>query len=230
VPGVYKKFFMKSFIYKIFVVLFLFLASNNFVSAQPFAGDIATFKKMDSTSFPPKNAILFIGSSSFTIWKDIQDYFPGYKIINRGFGGSSLPDVIRYEKDIIFPYHPKQIVIYCGENDLAGSDTVTSLIVLNRFKELFNDIRQRLPGVPLMFVSIKPSPSRQHLMLKMDFANYLIKNYLAQKQKTGFIDVYHLMLNADGTPMKDIFIGDNLHMNANGYKIWKKAMQPFLIK
>jgi lysophospholipase L1-like esterase len=221
---------MKNFNYKIFVVLFFFFSSSYFVTAQPFAGDITAFKKLDSASFPPKNAILFIGSSSFTMWKDIQAYFPGYKIINRGFGGSSLTDVIRYEKDIIFPYQPKQIVIYAGENDLAFSDTVTSLTVFNRFKELFNDIRLRLPRVPIAFVSIKPSLSRQHLMIKMDLANYFIKNFLAEKQKTRFIDVYHLMLNPDGTPIKDIFIQDNLHMNAKGYMIWKKAIQPYLIK
>jgi len=218
------------FIFKIFLALFFFFASNNFVAAQPFAADIAAFKILDSASFPSKNAILFVGSSSFTNWKDVQAYFPGYKIINRGFGGSALPDVIRYEKDIIFPYQPKQIVIYCGENDLASSDTITSVIVLNRFKQLFNDIRKRFPSVPIAFISIKPSPSRQHLMLKMDYANFLIRNFLAQKQKTRFIDVYHHMLNVDGTPIKDIFIEDNLHMNAKGYEIWKKEILPNLIK
>ena len=220
----------KEFMKKIIIVLLFFIAGVTLVTAQPFAEDIVAFKKQDSASFPPKNAILFIGSSSFTFWKDIPDYFPGYKIINRGFGGSSLGDVIRYEKEIIFPYKPKQVVIYCGENDLAGSDTVTSVMVLNRFKILFNNIRNRLPGVPIAYVSMKPSPSRQHLMFKMDFGNYLIKNFLAQKQKTKFIDVYHLMLNADGTPMQDIFVEDKLHMNAKGYMIWKKAIHPYLIK
>ncbi|HEV8273318.1 MAG TPA: G-D-S-L family lipolytic protein, partial [Chitinophagaceae bacterium] len=86
------------------------------VADQPFWNDIQNFKKQDSVSFPPKNAILLIGSSSFTKWTDVQDYFPGYTIINRGFGGSTLLDQIRYVNDIVFPYDPKQIVIYCGEN------------------------------------------------------------------------------------------------------------------
>ena len=129
------------------LIAFLFLFSFKNVKAQhtPFWEDIQNFKKQDSIHFPPKNAILFVGSSSFTKWTDVQNYFPGYKIINRGFGGSSLPDVIRYADDIIFPYHPKQIVIYCGENDLAASDTATAQIVFNRFKELFALIRKKLP-------------------------------------------------------------------------------------
>src|SRR6185295_814332 len=90
-----------------------------------FYEEIQQFKKNDSAGFPPANAILFLGSSSFTKWTDVQSSFPGYPIINRGFGGSTLPDVIRYANDIIFPYHPRQVVIYCGENDFEETDSLT---------------------------------------------------------------------------------------------------------
>lgn len=215
---------------KFVFVFILILSAGSPVTAQPFADEISAFKKQDSIHFPPAHSILFVGSSSFRLWKDVQSYFPGYPIINRGFGGSSLPDVIRYEKDIIFPYQPKQIVIYCGENDLAASDTVTAQLVFERFKTLFKDIRNTFPKVPVAFVSIKPSPSRQHLMPKMEEANGLIKTFLMKKKKTVFIDVYHKMLNPDGTALKDIFISDNLHMNAKGYTIWQKAIEPCLLK
>ena len=204
------------------------------ISAQetkpPFYDDIQAFKKQDSISFPPKKAILFVGSSSFTKWTDVQDYFPKYTIINRGFGGSALQDVIRYTNDIITAYQPKQIVIYCGENDLASSDSVTAQMVLLRFKQLFTVIRKNDPSVPVAFVSLKPSPSRKHLWPKMLKANQLIKDYLGTKTNTSFIDVYHKMLNKDGTVMQDIFIEDDLHMNAKGYAIWRKIIQPYLIK
>jgi len=209
---------------------FPFLLLVSFLSAQPFAAEIAAFKKQDSIQPPPKNAILFVGSSSFRKWIDIQNYFPGYTIINRGFGGSILTDVIRYEKDIIFPYKPKQVVIYCGENDLAVSDTVTAQLVFERFKILFGDIRKNFPKISIAFISLKPSISRQKLMRKMEEANRLIKNFLIKQKKTAFIDVYHKMLKADGTPMNDIFIEDNLHMNGKGYAIWQKTIEPYLIK
>ena len=214
------------------IIAFLFLLSVKNVTAQqpPFWDDIQNFKKHDSIHFPAKNQILFVGSSSFTKWTDVQNYFPGYKIINRGFGGSSLPDVIRYANDIIFPYHPKQIVIYCGENDLAASDTVTAQTVFNRFKQLFKLIRSMMPKVPVVFISIKPSPSRQHLAPKMISANSMIKKYLGENKRTVFVDVYHKMLNAYGNPIDDIFIEDKLHMNAKGYVIWQKAIQSYLLK
>ena len=213
-----------------FCLLLLGLVSIYTVSAQPFADEIAAFKKNDSVSFPPKHAILFVGSSSFRKWTDVQTYFPGYTIINRGFGGSSFPDVIRYTDDIIFPYQPKQVVIYCGDNDLAASDTVTASMVIARFKTLFNMIRSRMPHVAIAYVSIKPSPSRWKLANKMEEANKGIKDFLKAIKGTRFIDVYHKMLEDDGLPMKDIFLEDNLHMNAKGYAIWQKAIQPYLLK
>jgi len=209
-----------------FLLLFAAFISN----AQPFASDIAAFKKQDSISFPPKNAILFVGSSSFTKWKDVQDYFPGYSIINRGFGGSTLPDVIRYEKDIIFPYQPKQIVIYCGENDVASSDTISPEMVLQRFKQLFTDIRLQFPKVNLVFISLKPCPSRWQMKDRMIASNELIQKYLKKKRYTAFVSVWKAMLDADGNPMPGIFITDRLHMNAKGYAIWQKLILPYLIK
>ena len=217
---------------KITGVLLLIITSGLFAQTTqpPFWEDIQNFKKQDSVHFPAKNQILFVGSSSFTKWTDVQNYFPGYKIINRGFGGSSLPDVIRYAGDIIFPYHPKQIVIYCGENDLAASDTVTAQTVFNRFKQLFKLIRSKMPNVPVVFISIKPSPSRQRLMPKMEAINSMIKKYLRENKRIAFVDVYHKMINAYGNPIDDIFIEDKLHMNAKGYAIWQKAIQPYLLK
>lgn len=214
------------------VLLFLLLVS--LVSAQqqkpPFWDDIQAFKKQDSIQKPVQHSILFIGSSSFTKWTDVQDYFPGYTIINRGFGGSTLLDQIRYVNNIVFPYHPKQIVIYCGENDLAASDKVTGDVVYKRFITLFDLIRKKLPNVPIIFISLKPSPSRWQLRQKMIVANDKIKGFLAARKNAFFVDVYHKMLGADGKPIKEIYLDDDLHMNAKGYAIWQKELQPHLLK
>lgn len=217
---------------KAFIALLFLLSAvidKTLAQEPPFYDEIKAFRAQDSVQFPPKNAILFIGSSSFNFWKDMPDYFPGYTLINRGFGGSSLPDVIRYAEDIIYPYQPKQIVIYCGENDLTD-DKVTPQIVLERLKTLFGMVRGKFKNIPVVYVSIKPSPSRQHLMPRMVQANRLIREFLQTQKNAVFVDVYSKMLLPDGTPRKDIFIGDNLHMNAKGYAIWKKEIEPKLIK
>ena len=192
--------------------------------------DIRDFKKADSAAPPPKNAILFIGSSSFTMWKDVQEYFPQYKIINRGFGGSTLLDQVRYINDIVVPYKPKQVIIYCGENDLASSDTVDGKDVARRFQRLFTIIRNKFPKTQVSYISMKPSPSRELLLKKMRSGNDQIKKYLSTKKRTAFIDVYKEMIDDEGKPRTDIFLEDNLHMNKAGYAIWKKAIEPYLVK
>lgn len=217
-----------------FLTLFIcFIAFTTILHAQhslPFAEDIQKFRHADSAQPPAKHEILFVGSSSFTKWTDVQHYFPSYPIINRGFGGSTLLDVIMYADDVIFPYDPKQIVIYCGENDLAYSDTVSAQTVFTRFTILFDMIRHVYKDVPIDFISIKPSPSREKLMPKMIEANKLIQNFLAVRANTGFINVYPKMLTADGKMMPEIYVEDKLHMNAKGYAIWQKEIEPFLVK
>jgi lysophospholipase L1-like esterase len=217
---------------KILVVLFVFLCVNLFAqnNKPAFWNDIQQFRKMDSVQPPPSHAILFVGSSSFTKWTDVQDYFPGYTIINRGFGGSTLADVLRYEEDVIFKYDPKQIVIYCGENDIASSDTITANTVANRFKTLFSEIRAVYPNVPVVYISMKPSPSRWQLKGKLMQANSLIENFLKNQKNAKFISVWKAMLAPNGKPKQELFIEDNLHMNAKGYAIWQKLIQPSLIK
>ena len=196
----------------------------------PFWNEIADFKKQDSVQHPPSGAILFIGSSSFRKWTNVQSYFPGYTIINRGFGGSTFPDVIRYAGEIIFPYHPKQVVIYCGDNDLAVSDSVTAAMVFNRFVHLYEMIRSRLKVVDIVYVSIKPSPSRQKLMPRMEAANDMIRDFMAKYSHAAFVDVYHSMLTPQGQPIDSLFVSDKLHMNDKGYKIWQQALLPYLDK
>lgn len=218
---------------KISKVILVFLLLSVSVQAQeklPFWKEVQSLKKIDSTKFPAASQILFIGSSSFTMWMDVQEYFPSKPILNRAFGGSTLVDLIRYRYDVIYPYQPKQIVMYCGENDFASSDTVTVEMVMERFVTLFKLIRAKYKTVPFAYVSMKPSPSRAHLMPKYEEANRQIKSYLLKQTRTAFIDVYHAMLNADGTSMTDIFKEDNLHMNAKGYAIWKKIIAPYLMK
>jgi lysophospholipase L1-like esterase len=208
----------------------LFLLNDLWAQQQPrFWQDIQEFKRQDSISFPKKNSILFIGSSSIRLWKDAQSAFPGYNIVNRGFGGSTLPQVEMYANDIVFPYKPRQIVIYCGENDLT-SQAINADSVLQRFQSLFFTIRGKLKNVDIVFISMKPSPSREHLMREMVQANKMIGEFLEKKKKTSFVDVYSLMLDENGAPKKDLFVKDMLHLNEKGYSIWEKALKPYLIK
>lgn len=216
--------------YRIVLYLIILMLLGLNAKSQIFDAEINAFKKSDSIVAPLQGKIVFAGSSSFTKWRDINPYFPGYAIINRAFGGSNLLDVIQYANETILKYKPKQVVIYCGENDLASSDTISVETVLSRFSILFNLIRKQLGNkTNITFVSIKPSIARWHLETKMIQANTLIANFIETQPNANFVDIHQAMLKKDGMVMKDIFIADNLHMNAKGYAIWQKILYPFLI-
>ena len=222
---------MKKYLFVFVLFLGILTATAQSTSTIPFQEEINVFIKKDSIAMPAANSILFVGSSSFNYWKDISNYFPGYPIINRGFGGSSLTDIIHFNQETILKYKPKQIYIYCGENDIAASDTITPQIVLERFKTLYTIIRNHLGNeIPIMYVSIKPSVARWSMEDKFVTANSLIRNFINKQKQTQFLDVHAAMLDSNGEVFKDIFIADKLHMNAKGYAIWQKIIAPTLVQ
>mgnify|MGYP000152977497 CR=1 FL=1 len=201
-----------------------------FAQSKPnFWDDVQTIKKYDKMFQPPANPVLFVGSSSIRKWDDLPQVFAKYNALNRGIGGAVTNDITYYLNDVVFPYNPRQIVLYVGENDLPDSKT-TADSVLNRTIKLFNSIRAKLPNVPIVYISIKPSPSRDQFRDKAVASNALIKDFLSGQLNTKFVDVFKLMLTKDGKNRPELFVGDMLHMNAAGYAIWKKAVEKHLIK
>ena len=219
----------KPFLKVIVCIAFGIGQSNTTLCAQPFKQEVLQFQKSDSIVMPPKGQIVFAGSSSFTRWKDVAMYFPGYPIINRGFGGATLVDLIYYVDDAIIKYQPSQVFIYCGENDMADVDTVSPATVLLRFKTLHTILLKKLPrATKIIFVSLKPSVARWHLETKFIEANKLIEGYIATQKNMQYLDVHTAMLDEKKEVLKDIFIADQLHMNPKGYLIWQKQFASFL--
>lgn len=215
---------MKKFLLS--AALFLIVFTNQ---AQPFIQEIRAFENADAIEKPAPGGILFIGSSSFTKWKDVADWFPDKRIINRGFGGSSLPDLILYFDRIVAPYAPVQVVVYCGENDVAASTAVTADTVLLRWKQLHGMIRKKLPQAKISFVSLKPSPVRAAFLPTVQESNRKIREFCSSSPNTEFIDVYSPMLTEKGEFREELFVSDRLHMNEKGYLIWQKIMAPFIL-
>jgi lysophospholipase L1-like esterase len=197
---------------------------------DPYRSDFARFQALDRKNPPAPGQILFIGSSSFTRWQDVVGYFPGDHILNRAFGGSTLLDQIKHVGQVVFPYRPSQIVIYCGENDLAFDKNLAAYQLAQRFFDLFRIIRSRYPKVPIIYVSMKPSPSRWVLRRKFIAGNRWIEQFLRGQKGCSFVDVWASMLNENGQPKPEIYVADKLHMNARGYRIWQplieKALHP----
>jgi lysophospholipase L1-like esterase len=219
---------MKKIIVYIFLLAIVLFAGRKLLKPPPFKDEVEIYKKQDKLNPPSHNAILFVGSSSITKWTDIQKAFPSYPIILRGLGGASYPDIIRFADDIIYPYQPKQIFIYCGDNDFAYYENITPQKVAIRFETLFYLIRKELPAANINFISIKPSPARHNLESSFQEANRLVKAFLEKQSNTGYVNIHDAMLGSDGRPNASLYIADSLHMNKNGYQIWGNIIRPYL--
>lgn len=212
-----------------FILFLIFLQSLKAQDKPPFWDDVQTIKQFDNIYNPPKNPVLFVGSSSIRLWDNLEKTFAKYDALNRGIGGAEVNHIIYYAEDIIFPYNPREIVMYIGENDLVVKGT-TADSILTRTKRLFQVIRSKLPDIPIVYFSIKPSPSRATYLDMAREANELIKNYINTQKNITYVDIFNPMLNKVGKPRTELFIDDMLHMNKKGYKIWRRKIKRHLIK
>lgn len=178
-------------------------------------------------SINKKDVILFTGSSSIRGWKDMQSAFPGYNIVNRGFGGSETSDLLYYFDKLILPYKPKQIFIYEGDNDLNSGKSVEQILTTS--DSLLGMIRKNVSEkVPVFFISPKPSIARWHLKEKYEHYNQQLKAWTANRKYVTYVDVWTPSLGPDGIVLKDIFLEDGLHLNSKGYAIWANAIGKFI--
>lgn len=189
--------------------------------------EINAFLKADEQSPPPQNGIVFTGSSSIRGWRTLKQDFAGLDVIGRGFGGSSTIDVIRFTDVLVLKHRPRTVVFYCGENDLTAKN-VTPQDVYRHFTTFVDLVHRELPQTKIVFISLKPSPSRIALIEQFRATNALIKAYIETDPRLRYIDVFTPMLNEQGQPREELFLGDRLHMNAQGYALWTELVRPVL--
>jgi lysophospholipase L1-like esterase len=189
-----------------------------------FEKEVARFEAADHTSMPPRNAVVFAGSSTIERWNNLQQDFPSATVIQRGIGSTRLDDWVRFAPRIVIPYHPKQIVLYAGDNDFADGQSADN--VYRDYKDFARVVRSTLSDAEIVFVSIKPSPSRWKYRERMQRANALVRAYIRQHRKMRYVDVFSPMLGANGHPRPELFVSDSLHMTPAGYALWTSILKP----
>ena len=188
--------------------------------------EIAAIEARQAARPVPANAVLFVGSSSIRMWDTLERDFAGTPVINAGFGGSRLADAARYADRIILPYRPRAVVIYSGENDLAAGGTPERALV--DFAALVAAIRADLPGAPVVYISMKPSPARWDLADRFRAANALIRARIAADPLLSYVDVWPALLGPDGRPRPELYLADGLHLNPAGYAAWTAVIRDHL--
>lgn len=216
--------------------LLLWAGASTYASAQAppinpaqWTPELRAFARQDSLTPPPKKPILFYGSSSVRKWEMLQQDFPGRPVLNRGFGGSRFPDAIYFFDKLVVAYQPRQVFLYEGDNDIQAGATPQD--VYQSFLAFDELMQQKLPKVPVVFLAIKPSPSRWALYPKMQEANALIRQYIeAHPKRLRYLDVSTPLLGRNGKPQPQFYVSDSLHMTPAGYAVWQRVVKPALKK
>lgn len=187
--------------------------------------EIRAFEHQDELAPPAEKGIVFVGSSSIRLW-DLQKWFPGFPVINRGFGGSIMSDSVYFADRIVTKYKPRTVVVYAGDNDVARG--VTPVDVADDFREFVAKVRAALPEVRIVYVSIKPSIARWDSYQQMTDANRRIQQIAGADPMIEFVDIATSMIGDDGKPRHALFVDDGLHLSDVGYRLWSDRLRPFL--
>jgi len=174
---------------------------------------------------PPRQGILFIGSSSIRGWK-LEASFPGLPVINRGFGGSQVADSVEFAGRILIPHEPRVVVIYAGDNDIAAGKSPEQ--VAADYRAFVKKVHAALPKTRIVYIAIKPSIARWNLVESLRKANALILSETKQDERLAYVDVDRPMIGADGKPRPELFVKDGLHLSPAGYKLWASLVRPHI--
>ena len=168
----------------------------------------------------PTNPVAFYGSSSIGYWDSLANDFPDVPVVNLGFGGSTTVECVHYFDRLLPRTNPRAVVLYAGDNDIGMGYSPAS--VNEAFKELHRQIDTTFgPDLPFFFLSIKPSLARWHLRDNLREANERVRAEIATRHRSTYIDLWTPMLGANNTPRPELFVEDGLHVNAQGYALWR---------
>lgn len=186
--------------------------------------DIQRFEAWDAQNAWPRDGVLFVGSSSIRMWQT-RESFDDLPVLNRGFGGSQIPDVLHFLDRIVLKYRPAVIVFYCGDNDIAAGRRPEQ--VLGDWRTFVDRVRGVLPHTQIVYLGIKPSGARWNLWPEMDRANRLIREHCDADRRLWYVDTATPLLK-DGRPGDALFLADRLHLSPAGYRRWTRVLRPVL--
>ena len=208
----------------------IFTAIIKSLSNDPLAWEstIRKFEAHDRLVSPPSDVIVFTGSSSITFWSTLEQDMAPLPVINRGFGGSHMHDVVHYAPRIVNAYQPRAVVLFAGTNDISGAKPKAAQEVFDGYRAFAEVVHTALPDVPIYYIAITPTPSRWKYWPIVRETNHLIKAHTETDPRLHFIDLTDVILGPDGKPDRSLFRIDRLHPNKKGYARWTAAIRPIL--
>ena len=193
-----------------------------------YSDQIAVIKEKSDSVSSKEVDVLFVGSSSFRGWRSVYQDMAPLNVVNNGFGGATIRDILYHYDIIVKPFNFKKVVLYV-ENDVSPSQTIKPYVIFDLFRAFASKIATDYPETTLYIVSLKPSVKRADMLERQTALNNMLKDYADYTPKVEYIDVVSKMMTPQGVD-PTLFIGDKLHMNAKGYQLWTEIIKPYLVK
>ena len=212
---------------RLFLILILFgsFFTHSWSQGIPFEGEVRQISaKYDSLGWIPGGTV-FTGSSTIRMWNTLEETFLNENLINTGFGGSKASDLERHLFPLVIKFEPSRVFIYEGDNDLWADVPVAD--ILQSLDNIATRIHLINPETQIFLIGAKPSPSRWEKKENYLIFNKLLAEYCKAKEKVEFVDVWKALTKEDGSPRPELYIQDQLHLNAEGYKIWAGVFKEF---
>ena len=209
--------------------LFFFLFTTLSLSAQddlPFKDEVERIQEQVTSKWDSDQpTIVFTGSSSVRLWKNLQERFPDKQILNTGFGGSQSSDLEIYLNELILNYNPKQVFIYEGDNDISSKKRPRAIV--GTIHDIIKELLRKKPELEIVLISPKPSISRWHLKRRYMRLNKRLNKLASEIKNVRFADVWSVM-TIKRKLKAHLFIEDGLHMNPQGYELWYNVLKDYV--
>jgi lysophospholipase L1-like esterase len=197
-------------------------------ATEKWEAEIIKLEQQDRSQPDPRDAILFIGSSSIRRWTDLDADMSPRKTINRGYGGAKFSDLAVYIDRIVNPHQFKALVIFVGNDIVGKDDDKTPAEVARLFRYIVERVRKTHTTEPIFLIAVTPTPSRFKAWAEIRQANAELAKVCAEGKSLHFIATEEAYLDKAGQPIEKYFVEDKLHQNREGYQVWGRIVKEHL--
>lgn len=182
--------------------------------------------------------LLMVGDSIIFEWRRVgkdswNEFYGDRKAVNIASSGDSTYHMLWHFQngglDGMKTRNPKLVVMMIGTNnrgipELLGHDTAYGILAL------LKEIHAKLPESKILLMPIFPrgdTPEDKGRLRNKEI-NKIIQGYVDNKT-VHWLDIGNIFLDEKGNLKREL-MPDGLHPNAEGYRVWAKAMEPTIQK
>ncbi len=189
---------------------------------------LALWAPVQDAARPAPAGIVFVGSSIFHRWTNLQTQMAPLPIANLAFDGAVTEDILRLVDSRVLPRRPKVVAYYCGSNDISLGEPAAPIVA--RIRQFIDRVTTAQPETQVVFVSINRAPEKQDRWDVVDDVNRQIQKYAAANGRVTYVDVNPALFNADGSSRLEFFMNDRLHLRPAAYEQFTRILKPVLEK